>query len=398
MNAPVLISFRRWLTAPLACLVILVSLVSTTAQDPEIVVGTTAAKATPIALSGFSGVAESVLKQDLYVIGFEFTSTDRAKYIVSGGVKGSQLEGTLTETVNKHVHFANAYTDASERAQAHRLADDIAKAVLNLPPIGRTRIAFKLDVGRSSEIYVADFDGHNAIKLTEDASIVAAPAWAPGGRNLYYTSYRANNPDVYLHRADGTRTPIARFSGLNTSANVSPDGSRIALILSKSGSPDVWVMGADGSNPKQLTTNREDESSPCWSPDGRTICFSSRETGRAILYTVPASGGKMTKMDIGGIQNATEPDWSPDGSMIAFTRATGGGFQICVVQANGGRGGTVRQICAGEDASWAPNSRTLIFTRRVNNKRVLSLLDVKTSRWKDAAQLSGSCSQPSWAR
>ena len=109
-------------------------------------------------------------------------------------------------------------------------------------------------------------------------------------------------------------------------------------------------------------------------------------------------GGKMAKVDIGGIQNATEPDWSPDGSTIAFTQATGGGFQICVVQANGGRGGTVRQVCAGEDPSWAPNSRTLIFTRRVNNKRVLSLLDVKTSRWKDAAQLSGSCSQPSWAR
>lgn len=399
MNASVTAFSIRLLAIPLACLLALASQLTSSAQEPEVVVGTTAAKATPIALSGFSGVAESVLKQDLFILGFEIVPADRARFVVSGGLKGSQLEGTLTETVNKHVHFANAYTDASDRAQAHRLADDIAKAALNLPPIGRTRIAFKVDTGRTSEIYIADFDGHNATKLTEDGNIVAAPAWAPGGRNLYYTSYRANNPDVYLHRADGSRVPIARFSGLNTSANVSPDGSHITLILSKSGSPDVWVMGADGSNPKQLTNNREDESSPCWSPDGRTICFSSRETGRPTLYTVPAAGGKMVKVDTSGIQNATEPDWSPDGSMIAFTQAVGGGgFQICVVQANGGRGGTVRQICSGEDPSWSPNSRTLIFTRRVNNKRVLSLLDVKTSRWKDAAQLSGSCSQPSWAR
>lgn len=368
------------------------------AQNPEVNIRATSTKSTPIALSGFSGTAEAVLKQDLSIIGFDFVPSDKAKYIVSGGLKGGQLEGTLTEAVNKHVHFANAYTDASERAQAHRLADDIAKAALNLPPIGRTRIAFKVDTGRTSEIYVADFDGHNAIKLTEDGSIVAAPAWAPGGRNLYYTSYRANNPDIYLHRADGGRATVARFTGLNTSAAVSPDGTRVAMILSKSGSPDVWVMNVDGSGLKQLTTTREDESSPCWSPDSRTICFSSREPGRAALFTVPATGGKMQKVDTTGYLNATEPDWSPDGATIAFTQATGGGFQLCIVEANGGRGGTVRQLQAGEDPSWSPNSRTLIFTRRVNNKRVLSLLDVKTGHVKDAAQISGSCSQPSWAR
>lgn len=364
----------------------------------DLTVGTSAAKATPISLTGFAGVTESVLKQDLAIVGFEVVSADRAKYAVSGGVKGGQLEGTLTETVNKQVHFSNAYTDASERARAHRLADDIVKATLNLPPIGRTRIAFKVDTGKNSEIYVADFDGHNAVKLTEDGSIVAAPAWAPGGRNLLYTSYRANNPDIYMHRADGNRTPIARFSGLNTSANVSPDGTRFAAILSKSGSPDVWVLGIDGSNPVQLTRTREDESSPCWAPDGKTICFSSRETGRAMLYAVAASGGAMQKVNTGGIQNATEPDWSPDGSLIAFTQAVSGGFQICIVQANGGRGGEVKRLCPGEDPSWSPNSRTLIFTKRVNSKRVLSLLDVKTGQVKDAAQISGSCSQPSWAR
>lgn len=393
---------RSWYPAGLCraiqAALVAVLVVGARAQDPDINISTLTAKSVPIALVGYSGTAEAVLKQDLFVIGFEVVPADRAKYVVSGGAKGGQLEGTLTETVNKHVHFANAYTDASERAQAHRLADDVAKALLNLAPIGRTRIAFKVDTGRNSEIYVADFDGQNAVRLTEDASIVAAPAWAPGGRNLFYTSYRANNPDIYIHRADGTRAVVARFGGLNTSAAISPDGTKLAAILSKSGSPDVWVMNIDGTGARQLTTTKEDESSPCWSPDGKTICFSSRDSGRALLYTVPASGGPMRKLNTGGIQNATEPDWSPDGSMIAFTQGTGGGFQICTVPANGGQGGPAKQICGGEDPSWSPNSRTLIFTKRVNGRRILSLLDVKTAHVKDAAQISGSCSQPSWAR
>ena len=46
------------------------------------------------------------------------------------------------------------------------------------------------------------------------------------------------------------------YSGLNTSAAVSPDGSKVAMILSKSGSPNVWVCNADGTDLKQLTTTQ----------------------------------------------------------------------------------------------------------------------------------------------
>jgi TolB protein len=92
-----------------------------------------------------------------------------------------------------------------------------------------------------------------------------------------------------------------------------------------------------------------------------------------------------------------EPDWSPDGKWIAFTTLTGAGFQICVVEANGGNA-TV--LVEGEDPSWSPNSRTLVFSRRAGGRQVLSLLDVPTKQVKDIPRISGSSSQsqPSWAR
>jgi Tol biopolymer transport system component len=70
-------------------------------------------------------------------------------------------------------------------------------------------------------------------------------------------------------------------------------------------------------------------------------------------------------------------------------------FEICVVPAEGGE---AKLYTAGEDPTWAPNSRTLMFTRRVGSRRVLSLLDVPTKQIKDAPHISGSCSQPAWAR
>jgi TolB protein len=174
------------------------------------------------------------------------------------------------------------------------------------------------------------------------------------------------------------------------------------MVLSKGGSPDIYVCDADGSNLKQLTRTKEAESSPCWSADGQTVCFSSRAEGVSALFLVSASGGSMRRLSAVGAANCTEPDWSPDGKTIVFT-ANMGGFQICTVPASGGRADLLRDPrtntgIAGEDPTWAPNSRTVIFTRRVKGKRVVSLLDVPTKQTKDVQQTSGSCSQPSWAR
>ena len=168
------------------------------------------------------------------------------------------------------------------------------------------------------------------------------------------------------------------------------------MILIKAGSPDVWVCNIDGTNIRQLTKTREDESSPCWSPDGTKICFASRTGERRGLFVIPAGGGEMKRLNTGGEPNPSEPDWSPDGRSIVFTSQTRAGFSICVMSSEGGD--VQPPLTAGEDPSWAPNSRTVIFTRKSGNKRILSLLDVPTGRVKDTAQVSGSRSQPSWAK
>jgi TolB protein len=217
----------------------------------------------------------------------------------------------------------------------------------------------------------------------------------PGKLALYYTSYKRGNPDIYYHNLDTReRHPIASYSGLNTSAAVSPDGRRVAMILSKSGSPDVYICDADGSNLRQLTKTREDESSPCWSADGQWVCFAAKIKERRALYKVSVSGGEPQRIPTTGVSNPTEPDWSPDGKWIVFT-AMMGGFEICVVPSQGGQAIT---LVSGEDPSWAPNSRTVVYARRQSGHRVLSLLDVLTKQFKDVSRISGSNSQPSWAR
>lgn len=386
---------------PAALLIALNSAVPNAAAQPveePLVVQRTvnAAEVIPLAVTGFSGEAAQVLKFDLEVIGCKVVPADQAKYLVTGSNNGN-LQGFLQDGKTKANLLSKAYTGGSIRVQAHAFADEIAAYLRGTKPIFQTQIAFKLDKGPVKEICIADYDGHNVVPITSDRSIAAAPCWRPGHRLVYYNSYKDGFPGIYLHDLNaGTRIAVAKHSGSNISPAASRDG-KLAMILSKGGSPNLYVADASGGNLRQLTKTREGESSPCWSPDGQTICVSSRRDGGKALYLVSAAGGEMRRLRTAGVYNATEPDWSPDGKTIVFTTQGGGNsFEICTVPATGGE---ATRLVAGEDPSWAPNSRTVIFARRNGaGMRVLSLLDVPTKQVKDAAQISGSASQPSWAR
>jgi TolB protein len=168
----------------------------------------------------------------------------------------------------------------------------------------------------------------------------------------------------------------------------------VAMILDKDGWVDLYVADADGSNLKRLTKTEEDDSSPCWSPDGQWICFATKINGRRLLAKVPAGGGAAQVIRTTGTPNPTEPSWSPDGKWIAFTSQTSE-FDICVVPADGG---TPVVLVPGENPSWAPNSRTLIFNHSIRYQQTLSVLDVFTKQVKDIGRIAGSDSEPAWRK
>jgi TolB protein len=354
------------------------------------------AKPVLVSMSGLTGEAATTLQFDLYVQGFAFTNADAAQYLITGSNNGN-LQARATDPHNRSTLVSKAYSGASLRRQAHAFADDFVQA-LGRKGIARTKIAFKGENSPHSEVYVADFDGHNAQAVTSDNNLVAAPDWVPGHLALYYVSYKLNHADIFYHNlSTGERRVFARYGGSNMSPAASPGGSKVAMILSKDGWIDLYVCDADGSNLKRLTKSPQDESSPCWSPDGRWICYAAKDKEHRTLCKISPSGGAAQTIPTGGMPSPTEPDWSPDGKWIAFTTQYRSGFQICVVPAEGG---TAVSLVEGEDPSWAPNSRTLAYARRRGGHYVLSLLDVPTKQYKDVSRISGisSQSQPSWAK
>jgi len=109
---------------------------------------------------------------------------------------------------------------------------------------------------------------------------------------------------------------------------MSPDGNRVCFVR-KIFVPEedkyrshLWVMPSMGGEPQPLTQGDQRDFSPDWSPDGSSIAFLSTRNGSPQIWLIPASGGEARKLtEIEGIVEG--PVWSPDGRRIAFTLLLG---------------------------------------------------------------------------
>jgi TolB protein len=141
----------------------------------------------------------------------------------------------------------------------------------------------------------------------------------------------------------------------------SPNRRRIAFagggILGKGG---IWVMNADGSVKRRLTT-RAGDGDPTWSPDGRRIAYRSSSPTSFDLWVVPASGGKARPLLRTPQANELDPDWSPDGRRMAFQSSRGGRNQIWVMTLPSG---AARRLPGGRgnfSPDWSPDGRRIAF-------------------------------------
>jgi Tol biopolymer transport system component len=120
---------------------------------------------------------------------------------------------------------------------------------------------------------------------------------------------------------DGRRltnlTHKQKQKGSDSDPQWSPDGTRIAFVSDRDGQSDIWVMGQDGSNARNLTRGGGDDVNPRWSPDGKRIAFATFRDGDGEVYVMTADGAEqtnLTKSDSDDLQ----PVWSPDSAQIAF--------------------------------------------------------------------------------
>jgi TolB protein len=284
-------------------------------------------------------------------------------------------------------------SDANFRLAVHVLSDEIVRWATGTPGIAATRILYV----QNGRIWQMDADGYAARALTPDGQTSLSPAWSPDGRRMAFTKLVEGRGGVFLQTlATGEVGQLpGTESGLNITPMFAPDGQHVVYARSDEKGTDIYVATLGDRTPQRLTAGKfADNLSPTYSPDGRRIAFISTRAGPPQLYSMGADGTEQelfAPFDFGVTGPSYAPEWSPDGSSVVFHREVSGVPQIFVLTVAGRKLRQISSTGRNEDATWAPDGRHLCFVSDRTGARQLWVIDAETGHNR---QLS----TPGWAR
>ena len=232
-------------------------------------------------------------------------------------------------------------------------------------------------------IYTMNTDGTDITELARGIS----PSWSPDGTKIVFTSgfvrFRGDVSDICIMDANGAnRVNLTQGRhNVNHSPVMSPDGTKIAFRSNRDDNFEIYVMNADGKNPKNLTLHLDRDTSPTWSPDGRKIAFESLQVAGEIpilsdIFVMDADGANRTNITQNPRAFNRTPSWSPDGSKIAYAAMRNvervdfwnGSLDIFVMNTDG-----TNPVRLTEDArinffpNWSPNGKRIVFVRAMRD-------------------------------
>ncbi len=252
------------------------------------------------------------------------------------------------------------------------------------------------------------FKTGDIVPVTSEQSVELDGDISLDGNYFYYSSNRdLGNYDIYMRLLNNITTlRITNHPSKDTSPSISPDGRRLAFVSTREDpegdiylvniNPDKLIKKAEESitelpsldgSAKNLTQFQDPvtktiriirDASPVWSPDGKSIAFSSTRGGGENIWTMERSGKKLTRVTSKG---GRYPHFSPDGKEIIFIsyREKGKGGDIYTINLATGKEKRITDTPSIElMPSYRGNSNEIIYTlidRDTNGDGKITLKD-----------------------
>ncbi|MEZ4827166.1 MAG: hypothetical protein R3C61_12950 [Bacteroidia bacterium] len=211
------------------------------------------------------------------------------------------------------------------------------------PEVDRTKVKkYVWPIYSGYELYVADKDGSNLRRLTENDAYDAEATVSPDGSQIVFTSTRNGDLDLYIMNSDGTNIrQVTHELGYDGGAFFSPDGKQLLFRASRFETEEekqeykdllsqgyvaptnmeLFICNTDGSDLRQITQLGKANWAPFFHPSGKKIIFSSNhasETGRVFnLYMINPDGTGLEQVTFEA-EFASFPMFSYDGKKLVF--------------------------------------------------------------------------------
>lgn len=190
---------------------------------------------------------------------------------------------------------------------------------------------------------------------------------------------------------------VSSFRGINAAPSFAPDGHRIALSLSRSGNPEIYVMDLVSKQLIQLTNSFGIDTEPVWSSDGKFIYFTSDRGGRPQIYKVASVGGAATRVTFQGNYNASA-SVSYDDKKIVVAQGSGNVYRIAMMDQSSGSTvwNTLSTGSLDESPSFAPNASMVLYAAREGGRGVLYAVSADARVRQRLVSVDSDVREPAW--
>ena len=222
------------------------------------------------------------------------------------------------------------------------------------------------------------------------------------GQSAMHREYTGtmSNPRLYahtaadeIHQAQRALRGAARTKLTFTSDR---DGDRMAGTVQQRGVKEVYISDYDGANQRRVTTSKTLNLYPTWSPDARTIAYTSYLSGFPDIFLSLIYQGVLEKPTGGKYQNWLSA-WSPDGTKLCFTSTRDGHPELYVMERNGtGIRRLTNNPANNTTPTWSPSGTQIAFTSDRSGSPQIYVIDadgLNTTKLTNESY----CDRPTWS-
>ncbi len=350
-------------------------------------------------------------------------ATSGISYFVTSSYSGGQMSVKLWGVTAKKILSEQnvSVTRDNLRGTAHKMADQLYRALTGKPSVFNSKIVFVSDRTSKTkdvekELYIMDFDGRRVEKLTNFNSIVISPSISSDNSKIMFSLIASKkevsrskvrtikNIDLKMYDLHTKAvTTVSDRPGINSGAIFSHRGDVIYLTLTYTGNADIYEMTVANGKLRKVTTQYSDDVDPSITKDGSLMAFLSNRPGRAHIYTMDPSGTEkdVKRISFVGQFNAT-PRFSPDGKEIVFTSWVDNGFDLYRIGSHGDNlSRLTKDFGSNEEPVFSPDGEFIVFTskRIISRTKAVQDIYIMNREGEVLGQLTqdfGRCFSPQW--
>ncbi len=317
-----------------------------------------------------------------------------------GDGNASTVEVRVFETSLGKFIFGSSYNNVHSdniNQVADKFCADLMKYFTGHGEFFLSTLAFAKNASsRKRDIWVVNPTGRNLKKITNLNGTAMSPSWSPDGRYIVFSHL-----DDITHglgvwdRASNTVKRI-RFPGNTVIGPTFMPDNKVAVGLSTSGYPDIFLLNYKFGREKPLEQTSAINVSPSFNRDGTKMAFTSSRLGGPQIFLKDLTKGTVSRVSMNGTYN-TEPSLSPDGTLVAYTRLTDQGHRIFVQDMITGE---EKQVSFGpgndEQPSFSPDSYFVAFSSSRTGTQQIYLTTRHGGTAKHIPTGQGAATFPRW--